>query len=85
MPKEKVAEPEPDARERSDNIKKLLAAGAILTGGIVANRCEQGRGTPAPPAQVKPQLIPTVPVPVVEEEPGVWAMNVHGDDAGRVR
>jgi hypothetical protein len=73
------------ARRAPATFKKLLAAGAILSGGIVAIRALSKQEEPPPLAQVQPKLIPTVPVPVVEEEPGVWAMNAHEKDAGRVR
>jgi hypothetical protein len=64
----------PDA-PRSGNIKKLIAADAILGGGIAANRAlSQDEDTPPlPPPPVR--LIPNVPVPA-EEKSDTLAMNV---------
>jgi hypothetical protein len=74
---------EPDNKSRSGNIKKLIAAGALLGGGIAANRAlsNDEETPPLPPPPV--HQIPNLPVQPVAEEPSEWAMNVHGGDAGR--
>lgn len=69
--------------DRSGTVKKLIAAGATLDAGAVANRALSTQEEPPPP-RAQPMLLPTVPV---HEERVLrsWVASVELDDRGRRR
>jgi hypothetical protein len=71
--------------DRSGTVKKLIAAGAILGGGIAANRALSTREElPSPPPHAQPQLIPTMPVHE-GDRPTEWLANAELREQGRRR
>jgi hypothetical protein len=58
------------------NLQKLIAAGALTAGGLLANPAlSEGEKAPPPPLPVR--SIPSVPVAPDRKEPDTFALNVQ--------